>query len=336
MRRFATGRGAVSRLAVGLTGMALAVGASACGASDPEDTDAGRTGTTATWPRTVTHDRGSTEIAARPQRIVALDNSLAEAVVLLGRPLVGGTGDRDRPTFPAYLGDAVRETRDVGPPDRPNLDLVASLRPDLIVSTTVRHDTLYDELSALAPTVLVAATGPTWKENVTLLGRALGAEIRAAQELTRYEARAKQLGDEINTRAANPTISVVRFGDGETHLVTGSSFVGVILADAGLRRPAAKDGDKPGTEDGDKPGTEIDQSRIDLVDADHVFVTTSSGGERDRRRFEADPRWQRLSAVRQNRMYEVRDEFWTTSASVQRAHFVLDDLADTFRIDPVK
>ncbi|MEO3818574.1 ABC transporter substrate-binding protein [Plantactinospora sp. B24E8] len=143
MRRFATGRGAVSRLAVGLTGMAMAVGAS----------------------------------------------------------------------------------------DRPNLDLIASLRPDLIASTTVRHDRLYDKLAALAPTVLVVATGPTWKENVTLLGRALGAEIRAAQELTRYEARAKQLGDEINTRADNPTISVVRFGDGNTHLMTGASFVGVILAD---------------------------------------------------------------------------------------------------------
>lgn len=329
MRRFATGRGAVSRLAVGLTGMALAVGASACGASDPEkDTDAGGSGTAASWPRTVTHHRGSTEITVKPQRIVALDNGLAEAVVLLGRPLVGGTGgDRDRRAFPEYLGDAVRETREVGPPDRPNLKLIASLRPDLIVSTSVRHDTLYDRLSALAPTVLVAATGQTWKESVTLLGRALGEEIRAAQELTRYEARAKQLGDEINTRAANPTISVVRVGDGETHLMTGASFVGVVLADAGLRHPAA--------DHSDEPDTEIDGSRIDLADADHVFVTTS-GGERDRRRFDADPRWKRLSAVGQNRVYEVRDELWTTSASVQRAHFVLDDLADTFQIDPVK
>ncbi|MEE6257232.1 ABC transporter substrate-binding protein [Plantactinospora sonchi] len=330
MRRLVRGRGMAFRLVVSLTGLTLAVGLSACGSSDPgAGGDAGQTGTAAGWPRTVAHDKGSTEIKAKPQRIVALDNSLVEAVVLLDRPLVGGIASyRNQKTFPDYLGDAVRDTRDIGPLDNPNLELIASLRPDLIVSATVRHDALYDKLSAIAPTVFVATTGPIWKDNLTLLGKALGEETRAAQELTRYEARARQVGEEINTKAGNPTISVVRFVDGPTRLMAKASFIGIILADAGLRRPAGQDKDEF--------ATEISEEQIELADADHVFVTTYSGGEDYRQRFEANPLWKRLSAVQQNRVHEVKDELWMTSVSVQGAHFVLDDLASTFQIDPAK
>jgi iron complex transport system substrate-binding protein len=35
-------------------------------------------------------------------------------------------------------------------------------------------------------------------------------------------------------------------------------------------------------------------------------------------------------------VYEVKDELWMTSVSVQGAHFVLDDIAQTFQVDPAK
>jgi iron complex transport system substrate-binding protein len=329
MSRFARGRGLALRFVAGLAGLALFVGASACGTSNPTGDSGGGVGTETGWPRTITHDKGSTEIKAKPQRIVALDNSLVEAVVLLGRPLVGGISSyRNLKTFPDYLGDAVKDTKELGPLDNPNLELIASLRPDLIVSATVRHDALYDKLSAIAPTIFVKTTGPIWKDNIILLGKALGEETRAAQELARYEARARQIGDDINAKAGNPTISVVRFVDGPTRLMARASFIGIILADAGLRRPPSQDKDEF--------ATEISEEQIELADADHIFVTTYSGGEEHKRRFEANPLWKRLSAVQAGNLHEVKDELWMTSVSVQGAHFVLDDLASTFQVDPAK
>jgi len=319
------------RLAAGLTGLTLAVGLSACGSSNSEGTSGTgqEVAADAAFPRTVTHDKGSTEIKAKPQRIVALDNSLVEAVVLLDRPLVGGIASyRNQKTFPDYLGDAVKDTKDIGPLDNPNLELVASLRPDLIVSATVRHEALYDKLSAIAPTVFVKTTGPTWKDNITLLGKALGEETRAAQQLSQYEARAKKIGDEVNAKADDPSISVVRFVDGPTRLMAKASFIGIILADAGLRRPASQEKDTF--------ATEISEEQIELADGDHIFVTTYSGGESYKEKFEANPLWNRLAAVQGKRLYEVKDELWMTSVSVQGAHFVLDDLAQTFQVDPAK
>lgn len=316
------------KLAATLAVIALTFGAAACG-STPETAPAAAASAQAGFPRTIAHDKGSTEIKAPPQRIVALDNSLVEAVVLLGRPLVGGIASyRNQKTFPDYLGAAVRDTRDIGPLDNPNLELIASLRPDLIVSATVRHDALYDKLSAIAPTVFVKTTGPIWKDNLTLLGRALGAEQTAEAELTRYQQRAAKVGAAVNAKAQNPTVSVVRFLDGPTRLMADASFVGIVLADAGLRRPPAQDKDTF--------AVEISEEQIDLADAGHIFVTTYAGGEQRKAKFLANPLWQRLSAVRAKRVHEVKDELWMTSVSVQGAHFVLDDLARVFGVDPAR
>ena len=299
----------------------------ACGSSASDAAPAAdKTTSDASYPRTITHHKGSTDLSAKPQRIVALDNSLVEAVVLLERPLVGGIASyRDQADFPPYLGDAVADTEDVGPLETPDLEAVAALEPDLIVSATVRHDALYDELSAIAPTVFVETTGPIWRENITFLGEVLGEEDKAEQVLGEYKERAKALGDAINEKADNPTISVVRFLDGPTRLYQKSSFSGHILSDMGLARPASQD-----VEDF---AAEIGEEQIRQADADHVFVTSYSGGEASKERFLRNPLWAQLGAVKAGNVHEVEDAIWMTSVSVQGAHLVMDDLATTFGVD---
>lgn len=293
--------------------------ASTSGTTDAAATDSG-------YPRTIEHHKGTTELAAKPQRIVALDNSLVEAVVLLERPLVGGISSyRDLTGFPPYLGEAVADTEEVGPLETPDLEAVAALEPDLIVSATVRHDALYDELSAIAPTVFVETTGPIWRENVTFLGEVLGEQDRAEQVLADYRARAEALGEAINEKEGDPTISVVRFLDGPTRLYQKSSFSGHILADMGLARPASQDVDDF--------AAEIGEEQIRQADADHVFVTSFSGGEASKERFLRNPLWGQLGAVRAGNVHEVDDAIWMTSVSVQGAHQVMDDMAKVFGVD---
>jgi len=281
------------------------------------------------FPRTITHDKGTTVIPARPQRVVALDNSLVEAVVLLKGPLVGGISSyRDLKGFPPYLGDAVKDTAEVGPMESPDLEAIAALEPDLIVSATIRHDALYDELSKIAPTVFVKTTGPQWKQNITALGEVLGAEDEATGALAAYKKRARQVGDAVNAKAGNPTISVVRFLDGPTRLMQKATFIGIVLKDAGLARPPSQD-----VEDF---AVEVGEEQIRQADGGYIFVTSFSGGKAARERFERNPLWQQLSGVKTGNVRDVADEIWMTSVSVQGAQLVLDDLAKTFGVDPAR
>jgi len=324
-----------SRLGTLLLTAVLATGPTACGSSD--STDAKSSDSTAAtaekaagFPRTVEHHKGSTEIKAEPKRIVALDNSLVEAVVALDGPLVGGIGSyRDQKGFPDYLGDAVKDTKDVGPLDSPNLEAIAALQPDLIVSATIRHDDLYDQLSAIAPTVFVETTGPTWKDNLTLLAKALGEEDTAEQKITAYETRAKKIGDAINAKADNPTVSVIRFLDGPTRIYLPKTFSGIILSDMGLARPENQ-------RDPEEFNLEISEEQIEQADADVLFYTTFSGGEERKKKFLANPLWKRLGAVKSDNVHEVTDETWMTSVSLQGADFVLDDFARIFKVDPAE
>jgi iron complex transport system substrate-binding protein len=317
-RRFtATAAGALAALV-------LSTGLAACGDSAPADSPAGAADEG--FPRTITHHKGQTTLDHKPERIVALDLSLVGAVVSLERPLIAGVASySDITEFPSYLGDAVAETEEVGPQEAPDLEGIAALEPDLIVSATVRHDALYDELSAIAPTVFVETTGPIWKDNITLLGQALGEEARAAEVLGAYQTRAAELGATINETAGNPEISVVRFLDGPTRLYANESFSGIILKDMGLARPPEQDVDEF--------AVEIGEEQIRIADGDYIFVSTYAGGEQSRERFLRNPLWRNLDGVQAGNVHEVDDEIWMNSVSPQGAHLMMDDLAAIFGVD---
>jgi len=331
------------QLAATASAVVAMMGFAACGAEshDSNASTAAQEGTGSTadasagsataqaFPRTVTHHKGETTLEARPERIVALDNSLVEAVLALGGNVVGGICSyRDVTTCPPYLGRAGEEIDDVGPLESPNLEAIAALRPDLIVSATVRHEALYDELARIAPTIFVETTGPTWKDNIRLMGEALGAENRADERLTAYEQRAAVLGAEINAKAGNPKLSIVRFLDGPTRLYANKSFSGIVLADMGLARPKAQD-----IEDF---AVEIGEEEIRKADGDHIFVTVYSKGEENKERFERNPLWRSLSGVKAGNVHEVEDAIWMTSVSLQGAELMMDDMARIFAVDPHK
>jgi iron complex transport system substrate-binding protein len=316
------------RTAVAVSAFAL-VGLAACGEGAAGSGSASGSQADAGFPRVVTHHKGDTKVEHKPRRIVALDNSLVEAVVALEQPLVGGIGSyRDLEGFPPYLGDAVKDTEDVGPLESPNLEAVAALEPDLIVSATVRHDALYDELSAIAPTVFVETTGPTWKDNIRKVAEALGEEKKADEVLGGYEKRAATIGEAINEKAGNPTFSVVRFLDGPTRLYAKASFSGIILQDMSIARPE--------DQDVDEFAVEIGEEQIRKADGDHIFVTTYSGGQPAKERFLRNPLWKELEGVKAGNVHDVDDAIWMTSVSVQGAHLVMDDLAKLFQVDAAK
>lgn len=324
------------KIVAALTGLALIAlaGCGSAGNEEPTETTSAAakpSAAAAGFPRTVTHAMGTTEIKTKPVRIVALDASYVDNTLLLGHQVVGFTSYRSiEDELPDYLGPAkdklAGDAISVGTLEEPSLEKIYQLKPDLIVSAKVRHEKLYKELSAIAPTIMSESTGPTWKDNIRLLAKALGEEKKADAELATYEKRAKAIGDAINAKAGNPTISVVRFVDGPTRLYQKASFSGIVLQDAGLARPKSQDVNDF--------AAEISEERIADADADHIFVTTyvdeSNAAEKTKAKFQRNPLWKLLKGE----IHEVKDSEWMTPVSVQGAQLILDDLAETFGVDP--
>jgi iron complex transport system substrate-binding protein len=314
------------RLGAVVTVMALAL--TGCGSSG-EDNASATSDAGAGFPRTVEHAMGKTEIPSKPKRVVALDASFVDATLILDTPVVGYTDYRTiNGELPEYLGEDRttygKESQSVGTLAEPNLEKIAALDPDLIISAKVRHEKLYEQLSAIAPTVMSETTGPTWKDNIRLTGKALGQEELAETELTAYQNAAKTVGDAINAKANNPTVSVVRFVDGPTRLYQNASFSGIVLKDAGLRRPKSQDVDDF--------AAEISAERIKDADADAIFVATYADEKglsaKTAEQFKANPLWKPLAP----KVHEVPDMTWMTAVGLQGAWVILTDLAKTFEV----
>lgn len=285
----------------------------------------------AEFPRKVKAANGTATIESKPKRVVALDPSFIDNSLLLGTDVVGYASYRSVQTdLPDYLGGArqrhASEAKSVGTIEEPKLEQIAALKPDLILTAKVRHEAIADKLAAIAPTVMAETTGPTWKANLELAAEALGEEDKAEQAIAAYEKRAKAIGDEINAKEKDPTVSIVRFVDGPTRLYANASYPGIVLQDAGLARPSVQDVDEF--------SVDISEERILDADADHIFVTTYTAGgpsaTKTKEKFQRNPLWGQLKGE----LHDAEDAIWMTPCSMQGAHAILDNLASTFDVAP--
>ena len=315
----------IGRLIAALLAVVLGTAAlAACGGSTSEaGDDAAKGSASGAFPRTV---KGA-KIPAQPQRVVVLDTGELDDVTTLGVKPVGAVSPHMKTEggFPTYLKDEIQGVTDVGPLLEPNLEKIASLRPDLILSSKVRHEKIYDKLKAIAPTVFTETTGGPWKANLKVHAQALGLEKQAAKKLAAYEKRAKALGAAIKKKydGKMPSASVVRFVAGPTRLYQKSSYSGVVLDDIGLARPASQRSTDPA-----KTMLDVSPEEIDKAEADLVFVTVADEPDKTQRKdVTSNPVWKDLPAVKQHKVFDVPDETWMSGIGIQAAEHMLADVA---------
>lgn len=281
-------------------------------------------------PGEVAHAMGTVDVVAEPARVVALDRSLIDAALALELPLAGYTTyDDPGGALPAYFGDSLSYADDaewVGDLLDPNIEAIASLDPDLILMTEVRHENLYDEFSAIAPTVATESAGGGWKDTIRLVAAVTDRTELAEQVLGDYERRAADVGAAVNEVADHPTVSVVRFVD-VIRLYQPVSFSGVVLEDAGIARPESQ-------QDRDEFIRIISEEELELADADVLIYTVAAREEVEEMADDVRSRalWTSLSAVQEDSAYPVLDDSWMSGVGVFGAHLILDDLERIFQL----
>ncbi|MFV0307443.1 MAG: fasciclin domain-containing protein, partial [Desertimonas sp.] len=233
---------------------------------------------------------------------------------------------------PAYFGEAITEHAAdavwVGDLLSPNLEAIALLEPDLILTAAARHEEVYDELSAIAPTIATESAGAGWKDNLRLTAAASGATERADELIAEYESRAATTGATINEVADSPTISVVRFLD-VIRLYQPASFSGTVLADAGLARPDSQ-------QDPEEFMQVISEEELGRADADVLIYTVFDDAAVAEQvdEMQERPLWGTLGAVQRGDVHAVSDDHWMSGVGIFGAHLILDDLESIFGLPP--
>jgi len=300
-----------------LTFVALALAACGGAGSGSESGEDG--GGASAQSRTVKHAMGETEIRGTPKRVVVLDTGELDSAMSLGVRPVGAVEAVEGLGLPSYL-EGTGEIENVGTIEEPNLEKIAALEPDLILSSKLRHEQIYDQLSQIAPTVLTETTGVTWKKNFEKHAEALNKSDEAKEVMAGYEDRLEQFKNTMGDRLGETQVSVVRFLPGETRIYQKESFIGTVLEDAGLPRPPSQDVDEFAI-------LNVSEEEIPKMDGDAVFVTVYGAPEDStEEKITSDPLWQKLEAVRQDRVYQVSDDLWMLGIGPTAAKGVVEDL----------
>lgn len=313
-----------SRSLIALVGLALL--ATACGgAAGTSDAPTGSDDTVAATPtdeqatpstRTVAHDQGETDVPTQPQRVVVLDSPHLDAALSLDVEPVGAVSVFADEGLPAYLGERTAGIEVVGTIEEPDLEAIAALEPDLILSATVRHEGIYDQLSQIAPTVFTASSGTNWKEGFEVVAEALGRQEEGRRALDEYESDVEQLGKELG--ADGTTAAIVRFLPGQTRIYGPETFSGSVLADVGF--------DLPDLDYDEYSMAYISAEQVALLEDAGTIFTTTYGDPQETTRSDVTGLWGNLPAVQGGCQFDVADDEWMIGIGLIGARIILDDL----------
>ncbi|MDO9398149.1 MAG: ABC transporter substrate-binding protein [Herbiconiux sp.] len=283
-RRFAP-RLLAAVAALSLSGAALAgcSTSSEAAAENPDYTTEAKD----TFPLTVEHKFGETEIPAEPQRVVVVGLTEQDILLELGVTPIATTewyGEQPYAVWPwaqELLGDA--EPTVLTETDGPEYEKIAALKPDLIVGTNagLTQET-YDKLAAIAPTVSSVEGSEqyfsSWQDQTRQVAAAVGRSAAGDELISEMEEQWAAAA------AAHPEFAglTATFSQGTPY--EGNLYVypdGVntdFLTDLGFVIT-------PGLEEFQlAPGAQSAMSpeNIDLIDADViVFATESETGPQE-------------------------------------------------------
>ncbi|SEM96325.1 iron complex transport system substrate-binding protein [Paenisporosarcina quisquiliarum] len=283
---------------------------------------------------TVEHAMGTTTIEKTPEKVVILTNEGTEALLALEVTPVGAVQSWLGDPWYDHIKEDMTDVEVVGVEHEVNLEKIAALKPDLIIGNKLRQEAVYEQLSAIAPTVFSDTLRGDWKDNFTLYSKALNLEEKGKEVLSQFDAHLDEvkqnLGDKVDQE-----ISVVRFMAGQSRIYYTDSFSGVIFDQLGFKRASQQT--ELFTVD-NKLGNlaiEVGKEVIPKMDADVLFYFTYAP-QGDQAALDTatewtnDPLWKNLNAVKSGNVHEVSDAVWNTAGGVLAANIMLDEIEDIF------
>ncbi|MEZ4831232.1 MAG: ABC transporter substrate-binding protein [Caldilineaceae bacterium] len=297
-----------------MIGLLLALLAGCAAPASPADTPAADA-TTPAEPVTITHALGQTTIPATPQRIVALEWTYVEDLLALGIQPIGVAdivGYESWVQIPVTLAEDVV---DVGTRQAPNLETLARLQPDLILAPSFRVAEIYDELSAIAPTLTFdpyptdesvtqyAEMRQTFRTIADVVGRQTEAEAVLVGMDATFDAARSQI--EAAGRLGEPFALAQAFGQDtvQVRLFTGNAMAVEIVEQIGLENAWA---DAAFQQYGFS--TVSVETLPDLGSLNFFYVVQADNDVFAREAIA--PVWQSLAFVEEGRAYALGGDTW--------------------------
>ncbi|NOU69822.1 ABC transporter substrate-binding protein [Paenibacillus sp. LMG 31461] len=278
--------------------------------------------------RVIKHAMGETTIKGTPSRVVILTNEGTEALLAVGVKPVGAVMSWLGEPWYDHIKNDMQNVTVVGDELQPNLELIASLKPDLIIGNKVRQEKIYDQLKQIAPTVFAADLVGDWKINFKLYSEAVNKVDEGEKAMVAFDKRVADVKAKLGTKAATK-VSLVRFSASQVRIYQKQTFAGVLLGQLGIARPESQDKDS---------FIEVlNKENIAKMDGDVLFYfVTEAKGKTDAanvvKEWQNDPLFKNLNAAKTNKVIQVDEGIWNSAGGYKAANLLLDELIKYFDV----
>ncbi|KAM3091328.1 iron-siderophore ABC transporter substrate-binding protein [Phormidesmis sp. 146-35] len=194
--------------------------------------------------RVAEHELGKTCIPVKPRRIIVLNPSLIlDPVVALGfkSSIIGincyESWTSEECITPGFIPHELKGIDIVSIGYQPSLERILALKPDLILMLTDDFRQIYQQLSAIAPTVSITYNDGqlSFKDNFREIARLLDREKIAENLLIQYQKRVVEIRKQFSTQLKNKEISVLIYNGGQFTTSASQAIYFQIFKDIGVK-----------------------------------------------------------------------------------------------------
>ena len=244
----------------------------------------------------------------KPERIIAMEFGFTDILVTLGVQPVGVADDNNPDLFMDSVKSQLKSYKSVGSRYEPNIELISSLKPDLIIVDVNKHKNAIPQLKGIAPVLVLDDFQADYNQmlkNVAIIAKAVGKEEegkkRLAEHQTKVETLKKKLGS-TNLRVLPAVVNPKGFFAHSDHAYSGS-FLAMLGYTDPIKNTAAY------------PQITLEQ----LVEANpQVLFLLPTEKETIVKQWETNPLWQKIDAVANKKVFTVERRDWSLSRGIPR------------------
>ena len=257
---------------------------------------------------TVKDAKGEFTLDKTPNRVVALEYSFVDALAQVGVSPVGVADDNKVDRILPQVREKITAWQSVGTRSQPSLEVIASLKPDLIIADPSRHTAVFEELKKIAPTVMFDSRHESYQENLETaqkIGDLVGKSSEMKAKINEHNDYIANIAKNLGVQGKKASFGTSR--EDKFNIQNDNGYVGSFLTTLGFA---------PTKLNSDQAFVEINLEQLVMENPEYLFIAHYRD-ESIARKWEAEPLWKALPAVKANHVYSVDADMWARGRGLE-------------------
>ena len=257
---------------------------------------------------TVKDAKGEFTLDKTPSRVVALEYSFVDALAQVGVSPVGVADDNKIDRILPQVREKIAAWQSVGTRSQPSLEVIASLKPDLIIADPSRHTAVFEELKKIAPTVMFDSRHESYQENLETaqkIGDLVGKSSEMKAKINEHNDYIANIAKNLGVQGKKASFGTSR--EDKFNIQNDNGYVGSFLTTLGFA---------PTKLNSDQAFVEINLEQLVMEKPEYLFIAHYRD-ESIARKWEAEPLWKAIPAVKANHVYSVDSDMWARGRGLE-------------------